>query len=155
MRLRIAVLVTVMASATAVVRVGAAGPALAVACVIGIPAAYVFSHVSRRRDDTWLKAVVAVGLLLAFANFLAAVAGLGTGNLGSVQVPLAALFLWVQILHSLHLPARRDLLFSVASSVALIALAGVLSTSLDLVPHLVVWLAAFVASLVLAHNSEL
>ncbi|MEY2567840.1 MAG: protein-glutamine gamma-glutamyltransferase [Actinomycetota bacterium] len=154
-RLRVAVLVTVMASATSVLRVGAGTPALDVACFVGIPAAYVFSHLTRHRDDAWLKLAVAAGLLVAFGQFLHAVAGLGGETLGSVQVPLAGLFLWVQILHSLHLPARKDLLFSVASSVALIALAGVLSTSLDLVPHLVVWVVAFVASLVLAHASEL
>jgi transglutaminase-like putative cysteine protease len=154
-RLRLAVLITVMASATAVVRVGAATPLLALACIVGMPAAYVFSHRTRRRNDTWLKVAVAAGLLVAFGGFLVSVAGLGADGIGSVQVPLAELFLWVQILHSFHLPARRDLLFSVASSVALIALAGVLSTSLDLVPHLLIWLGGFVASLVLAHNSEL
>ena len=154
-RLRVAVLVTVMASATAVLRVGAGNPPLAVACVVGIPVAYAFSHATRRRDDTWLKVVVACCLMAAFAGFLVTVASLGSDGIGSVQVPLAELFLWVQILHSFHLPARKDLMFSVASSVALIALAGVLSTSLDLVPHLIVWLGAFVASLVLAHHSEL
>ena len=154
-RLRVAVLVTVMASATAVLRVGAGGGFLAVACSVGLPAAYVFSHASRERDDTWLKVLVACALMVAFVGFLVAVAGLGRDGIGSVQVPLAELFLWVQILHSLHLPARRDLMFSVASSVALMALAGVLSTSLDLMPHLVIWLGAFVASLVLAHHSEL
>ena len=154
-RLRVAVLVTVMASATAVLRVGAGGPVLGVACIVGLPAAYVFSHRTRERDDTWLKVLVACALMVAFAGFLVSVTALGRDGIGSVQVPLAELFLWVQILHSLHLPARRDLMFSVASSVALIALAGVLSTSLDLVPHLVVWLGGFVASLVLAHHSEL
>lgn len=154
-RLRVAVLVSVMAAGTAVLRVGAVGPILATACIVGIPAAYAFSHLTRRRDDLWLKIVVAVGFVLALANFLAAVAGMGAEAAGSVQVPLAELFLWVQFLHSMHLPTRRDLLFSVASSVALIAIAGVLSTSLDLVPHLLVWLVAFVTSLVLAHDSEL
>jgi transglutaminase-like putative cysteine protease len=154
-RLRVAVLVTVMAGATAALRVGASNPALAIACVVGIPAAYVFSHRTRHRDDMWLKLAVAAGLLAAFGGFLAAVAGLGADGLGSVQTPLAELFLWVQILHSFHLPARRDLMFSVASSVALIAIAGVLSTSLDIVPHLIVWLGGFVTSLVLAHRSEL
>jgi transglutaminase-like putative cysteine protease len=154
-RLRVAVLVAVMASATSVLRVGAGTPLLAAACIVGIPAAYLYSYRTRDRDDVRLKAAVAVGLLVAFGQFLHSVAGLGGEVLGSVQVPLAALFLWVQVLHSLHLPARKDLLFSIASSVALIALAGVLSTSLDLVPHLIVWLVAFVASLVLAHDSEL
>jgi hypothetical protein len=154
-RLRVAVLVTVLAAATAVVRVGATTPFLTVACLAGIPVAYWYSYRSRRRDETWLKIAVAVSLLIAFANFLASAVRLGAGGLGSVQVPLAELFLWVQILHSVHLPLRRDLMFSIASSVALIALAGVLSTSLDVAPHLVVWLVAFVTSLVLAHRREL
>lgn len=154
-RLRVAVLVAVMAAATAVVRVGATGPALTAACVLGIPAAYLYSYRTRERDDTWLKVAVAVGLLLAFADFIAAVFALGTEGLGSVQVPLAELFLWVQILHSVHLPARKDLMFSIASSVALMAIAGVLSTSLDLALHLLVWAPAFVASLVLGHRNEL
>jgi transglutaminase-like putative cysteine protease len=154
-RLRVAVLVTVMAAATAVVRVGATSPLLTVACLAGVPAAYWYSYRARHRDDLWLKLVVALGLVAAFAHFLIAVAGLGTEGLGSVQVPLAELFLWVQVLHSVHLPLRRDLMFSIASSVALIALAGVLSTSLDVAPHLVVWLVAFVTSLVLAHRREL
>jgi transglutaminase-like putative cysteine protease len=153
--LRVAVAAAVLASATAVLRTGVATPVLSAACLVGIPAAYVFSHVARERDDVWLKAVVAVGLLLAFARFLAAMGGVDAASLAEAQVPLAELFLWVQVLHSLHVPARKDLMFSVASSVTLIAVAGVLSTSTGLAWHVVAWLVAFLTSLVLAHRREL
>jgi transglutaminase-like putative cysteine protease len=154
--LRVAVLVAVMASGTAVLRAGVAPPVLSAAVLVGIPAAYVFSHVTRRRDDVWLKVVVALGLLAAFGRFLVTVDdGEGAANLATAQVPLAELFLWVQILHSLHLPARRDLMFSVASSVTLIAVAGVLSTSISLGWYIAVWLVAFLTSLVIAHRREL
>ena len=153
--LRVAVLVAVMASATAVLGSGVATPVLSAAVVVGIPLAYVFSHVTRDRDDLWLKAAVALGLLVAFGRFLAAMGGVDAAGLAEAQAPLAELFLWVQILHSVHVPARKDLMFSVASSVTLVGVAGVLSTSVDLAPHLAVWLVAFVTSLLLAHRREL
>jgi transglutaminase-like putative cysteine protease len=153
--LRVAVLVAVMASGTAVLRSGVTSPVMGVACLVGIPCAYVFSHVTRHRDDAWLKGLLAAGLLLAFGRFLATMGGVDATSLAEAQVPLAELFLWVQILHSMHVPARRDLMFSVASSVTLIAVAGVLSTSLELGLHVAVWVLAFVTSLLLAHRREL
>jgi transglutaminase-like putative cysteine protease len=51
-------------------------------------------------------------------------------------------------------PARRDLLFSLLSSLVLIAVAAVLSVSAALGPNLIVWAVATVVSLVLAHRSE-
>jgi transglutaminase-like putative cysteine protease len=153
--LRVAVLIAVMASGTAVLRAGVSSPVMGAACVVGIPAAYAFSHVTRHRDDVWLKGLLAAGLLVAFGRFLATMGGVDAASLAEAQIPLAELFLWVQILHSLHVPARRDLMFSVASSVTLIAVAGVLSTSLDVGLHLAVWLVAFVTSLLLAHRREL
>jgi protein-glutamine gamma-glutamyltransferase len=153
--LRAVVLLAVMAAATAVLRQDVGGAGLTVACLVGIPGGHVLSHVGRHRDGFLLKAGLAAGLLLAFANFLASMGQLGLGSLAEVQIPLSELFLWVQVLHSLDVPARRDLLFSLASSVLLVAVAGVLSVSVALTPHLVVWAVAFVASLVLAHRSEL
>ena len=69
--------------------------------------------------------------MLAFSEFLHAATGLGAGSIDEVQIPLAELFLWVQVLHSLDVPARRDLLFSLVSSLVLMAVAGVLSISLS------------------------
>ncbi|HVE46441.1 MAG TPA: DUF3488 and transglutaminase-like domain-containing protein [Acidimicrobiales bacterium] len=152
--LRVAVLVAVMASALAVVTQGVGGPALKLA-VAGIPGAFWFSHHARYRSGFWLKIGLAIAVLLAFAWFLGSIGGVETGSLAAVQLPLAELFLWVQLLHALDVPARRDLMFSVVSSLVLMAVAGVLSISMNLVWYLIVWAVAAAASLVLAYRSEL
>lgn len=152
--LRVAVLVAVLASALAVVTQGVGGAALKLA-VAGIPGAFWFSHQARYKDGFWLKAGLAIGVLVAFASFLGSLGGVQPGSLANVQIPLAELFLWVQLLHALDVPARRDLMFSVVSSLVLMAVAGVLSISMTFLWYLVVWAVAAAASLVLAYRSEL
>lgn len=153
--LRVAVTVAVLAAGTATIRQGVGGVLLAVACVVGIPAANVFSHVTRHREGYLLKAFLALGILVAFAAFLASLRGIGAGVVSDVQVPLAELFLWTQLLHSMDVPARRDLQFSLVSSLVLTAIAGVLSLSMGFALHLVVWAVAALTALVLFHRSEL
>src|SRR4029453_8272712 len=94
------------------------------------------------------------GGVMPFSRFLQAARGGGGGSLDQMQVPLAELFLWVQLLHSLDVPGRRDLLFSLVSSLVLIAVAGLLSISLSLGLSLLAWGVAALAALVLAHRSE-
>ena len=152
--LRVAVLVAVLAASLAATAQGVGGSALRIAATVGIAAGFAYSHWARHRDGYLLKAMLAVGVLLAFGGFLQATTGMTAGAINEVQLPLAELFLWVQFFHSLDVPARRDLLFSLLSSLVLVAVAGVLSVSASLGPNLVVWGLATVVSLVLAHRSE-
>ncbi len=152
--LRVAVLVSVLAATLAATAQGVGGPALRLASTVGIAGGFAYSHWARHRNGYLLKAMLAVGVLLAFGSFLSAATGLSAGAINEVQLPLAELFLWVQFFHSLDVPARRDLLFSLLSSLVLIAVAGVLSVSASLGPNLIVWGIATVVSLVLAHRSE-
>lgn len=150
---RAAVLVAVLAAAHAVLAQGIGGPSLRVGATAGIASGFAYSHWARHRPGLALKAVLATGVVVAFAAFLQQV--LGAGEIVAVQAPLAELFLWVQLLHSMDVPARRDLLFSLVSSLVLIAVAGVLSRSANLGPDLLVWAGAALVALVLAHRSEL
>jgi protein-glutamine gamma-glutamyltransferase len=152
--LRVAVLVSVLASTLAATAQGVGGPSLRVASTLGIAAGFAYSHWARHRDGYLLKAMLAVGVLLAFGGFLQAASGMSAGAINEVQIPLAELFLWVQFFHSLDVPARRDLLFSLLSGLVLMAVAGVLSVSAALGPNLIVWGLATVVALVLAHRSE-
>ena len=152
--LRVSVLVAVEAAALATLAQGIGGPALRAAATVGIAAGFGYSHWARRRDGYLLKALLAAGVLLAFASFLSTLSGMSAGAINEVQLPLAELFLWVQFFHSLDVPARRDLLFSLLSSLVLMAVAAVLSVSPALGPNLVVWAAACLVALVLAHRSE-
>ena len=152
--LRVAVLVSVLAATLATTSQGVGGLSLRLAATVGIAAGFAYSHWARHRDGYLLKAGLAVGVLLAFGGFLSAATGLEAGAINEVQIPLAELFLWVQFFHSLDVPARRDLLFSLLSSLVLVAVAGVLSVSAALGPNLIVWGIATVVSLVLSHRSE-
>ena len=151
---RVAVLAAVMVAAGAVLAEDVGGPVLRVAVLLGIPAGFAWSHVARQREGFWLKLGLALGVLVVFGGFLRAVSGAAGGSFAEVQVPLAELFLWVQLLHSLDVPGRRDLLFSLVSSLVLIAVAGVLSISLSFGLYLLAWGVAALAALVLAHRSE-
>ncbi|HUR49549.1 MAG TPA: DUF3488 and transglutaminase-like domain-containing protein [Acidimicrobiales bacterium] len=153
--LRVAVTVAVVAAATATLRQGVGGSALAVGMLIGIPGAMLFSHLTRYREGFMLKVLLALGILAAFGRFLADVSSLGTGVASDVQIPLAELFLWTQLLHSFDVPARRDLQYSLVSSLVLIGVAGVLSITMSYGLHLVVWAIAASIALVLSHRSEL
>lgn len=153
--LRVCVLVAVQAATLATLAQGVGGPSLRLAATVGIVAGFGYSHWARRRDGYLLKALLALGVLLAFASFLSTLSGMSAGAVSELQLPLAELFLWVQFFHSLDVPARRDLLFSLLSSLVLMAVAGVLSLSSSLGPNLAVWAAASLASLVLAHRSEI
>ncbi len=152
--LRGAVLAAVLVAAGAVLAEDVGGPILRVAVLVGIPAGFVWSHVAREREGFWLKLGLALGVLVVFGGFLRAVSGAAGGSFAEVQVPLAELFLWVQLLHSLDVPGRRDLLFSLVSSLVLIAVAGVLSISLGFGLYLLAWGIAALSALVLAHRSE-
>ena len=153
--LRVAVTVAVVAAATATLRQGVGGSALAVGMMVGIPGAMLFSHLTRYREGFMLKVLLALGILAAFGRFLADVSSLGTGVASDVQIPLAELFLWTQLLHSFDVPARRDLQYSLVSSLVLIGVAGVLSITMSYGLHLVVWAIAASVALVLSHRSEL
>jgi transglutaminase-like putative cysteine protease len=154
--LRVSVLVAVLAAAAAVLNEDVGGRALQVACLVGIPGGFALSHLARHKDRFWLKVGLAVGLLVAFILFLDSVRGVvAGGSVSEIQIPLAELFLWVQVLHSMDVPARRDLLFSLVSSLTLVTAAGVLSVSLGFAPWLIVWGVAALASLVLAYRRQL
>ncbi len=147
-------LVSVLAATLATTAQGVGGLGLRVAATVGIAAGFAYSHWARHRNGYLLKAGLAAGVLLAFGGFLQAATGLSAGAINEVQLPLAELFLWVQFFHSLDVPARRDLMFSLLSGLVLMAVAGVLSVSSSLAPYLVVWALATLVSLVLAHRSE-
>jgi transglutaminase-like putative cysteine protease len=153
--IRVVVLVAVAASAWAALDETATGSVLHVMVLAGLPLGFVFSYLTRRRTGWVLKTLLTVGLLLAFAQFLRGVGQLQGQSVSDVQTPLAELFIWVQLLHAFDVPGRRDLMFSLASSAVLAAIAAVLSVSVVVAPFLVVWAVASIAGLALAHRSSL
>ena len=125
--MRVVVGAAVEVAILAVVAQGGVNGSAAILPLTLAPVGYVFSYRQRHRSNITTKVLLSVGLLAAFAAFMQSVQL--AGSVDQARVPLASLFLWVQVLHAFDVPRRRDLSFSMVSSVILMAEAGALSLS--------------------------
>jgi transglutaminase-like putative cysteine protease len=137
--LRVVVALMVEVAIAAVVSQGAVDQITAVVALVAAPIGYAFSHARRRLPSVGTKVALAAGLLLSLGAFLEAAKG--ARSFDDARAPLAALFLWVQVLHAFDVPRRRDLSYSAVSSVILMAEAGALSFGTGFLVFLVPWLA--------------
>jgi transglutaminase-like putative cysteine protease len=135
--MRIVVAAAVELGMVAVILQGATEAAVAMGALALAPVGYLFSYRRRRASSIPLKVVLAVALMAAFGRFLAQVGTLTTVD--QARVPLASLFLWVQVLHAFDVPRRRDLAFSMVSSTTLVAVGGALSLTTSYLLLLLVW----------------
>ncbi len=153
--LRGAVLSTVLVASAAVIVEGLVGPAALAAALLGIPAGFFLSHRRRHHESAVLKLGIAIALTAALYGFVGQLRSAQIVSALDVQIPLAELFLWVQFLHALHLPSRRDLMFSLAASLVMLAVAGVLSVGMTVGVFIVLWAGGALLSLFLAYRSRL
>jgi protein-glutamine gamma-glutamyltransferase len=124
--LRAWVLAAVLVGEAAVLSSGYFGWVTGVLVPILTVVAFAVSYVRRRERNVLIKVLLAFGALAALAMFFREV----LSSLYDTRVPLARLFLWVQVIHAFDLPARKDLSYSLVSALILIAVGAVLSTNL-------------------------
>src|SRR5919112_874508 len=124
--LRAWVLAAVLVGEAAVLTSGYFGAVTGVLVPFLTVVAFVVSFFRRRERNILLKVMLAFGALAALAMFFREV----LSSLYDTRVPLARLFLWVQVIHAFDLPARKDLSYSLVSGLILVAVGAVLSTSL-------------------------
>lgn len=148
---RAAVLLTVLLSVLAAVKYGAVGPEAGWVAAAGVAAGSYFSWRRRGAPNLAAKLVLTVLLLVAFGLFWSELGG----SVHDMRYPLVRLFLWLQVLHSFDLPARRDLDFSMVSSAIMMAFAGSLSVSSDFLYLLVPFFAFGLLALFLGNRSSL
>ena len=151
--LRATVLAAVMMGALALTVENAISGATGAVILVLLPFAYWVSYVRRREDNWHIKIALTVLAIFALIRFLGQLRGIAT--LDEVRFPLADLFLWVQVLHGFDLPARKDLNFSLGSSLTLMAAAGSISQNMTFGVMLLIYFASGAAALALAHRSEL
>src|SRR3989442_1420926 len=117
---RVAALLAVLI-AVAAVGVQEEFKAQAALAAVAIVVAHGVSYLRRRSPNWWMKlAIVALIFGVARDFFVVLVA-----NPYDPRIPLVRLFLWLQVLHSFDLPARKDLKYSLASAVVLMAVGAV------------------------------
>ncbi|MEO8476477.1 MAG: DUF3488 domain-containing protein, partial [Actinomycetota bacterium] len=134
---RVVVVLAVEVAIASVVAQHAVEAPVAFAALVLAPLGYLVSYRRRHRGNLALKLAITVALLAATGQFLSSVR-LAT-NVDAARLPLAALFLWVQVLHAFDVPRRRDLSFSMISSLILVAEAGALSLTTSFVWFLAPW----------------
>ncbi|HLF69780.1 MAG TPA: DUF3488 and transglutaminase-like domain-containing protein, partial [Actinomycetota bacterium] len=150
--LRVAVASAVLASMIGVIAQDIVSGPVAFLVLVLTPLGYLFSWYRRSSRNIVLKVLLAAGAVMALANFLQRL-GAAT-SVEAARAPLAEIFLYVQMLHSFDLPRRRDLHFSLASSITLIAMGGSLALSGDYVFFFVPWGVAALVALHLSYASE-
>ncbi len=113
--------------------------------------AFVVSHNRRRENNFLIKLMLAFGALAVLAMFFREV----LSSLYDTRVPLARLFMWVQVIHAFDLPARKDVSYSLVSGLILLAVGAVLSTSLWYGLFVLAFLICALGALAQIHLSEI
>lgn len=148
--LRVAVLAAVLISAWAVIAQRLFSPLTDFGVIAGILVGYVVSYLRRDKLNFVLQTLLSLGLLAFTALFLYEVSAMPYDT----RIPLAKLFLWVQVLHSFDLPRRRDLQFSLVSSLILISVAGIMAFDMFFLVYLGIYAILALVCLFLFHIRE-
>ncbi len=137
-RLRIACLGTVLVSIAACASVGEVSRLTAGVAMVLVSLGTLFSHRTRVQPPGWVKVVVAAGAIGAFAWFFHSLTS--AEIITTIDSPLGLLLICVLVVHSFHVPSRRDLLFSLAASAGLMAVAGAQAIDLGFGLAVVAWM---------------
>ncbi len=121
-RLRVACLGAVLVAIAACESVDEVSALTAGVATALVAVGMVVSYRTRVRPPAWVKLVVAAGAFGAFTWFFYSLAS--ASGVPTVDAPLSLLLVSVLVVHSFHVPSRRDLLFSLAASSGLMAVAG-------------------------------
>jgi transglutaminase-like putative cysteine protease len=149
---RIAVAVAVVAGIVALATRDVVGAGTAAATGVLAPVGFAVSWWRRRKENTLLKGVMFLAVLVAVAGMLRGVSG--AADVEDVRGPLATMFLWVQTIHAFDVPRRRDLHFSLAASTAVVALAGSVALDSSFLWYFLPWALAAAGALGLGYRSE-
>jgi len=148
--LRISVLASILIAEISILAMGYYDAAT----VIGVPAltvaGFAFSWRYRSQRNLLLKFILSL-LVIATAVFFVRELAV---SLNDTRLPLIKLLLWMQVLHSFDVPARRDLKFSLVSGLILIAAGAVLSTGMLYIIGLALFSIAAIVALIYFHISE-
>ncbi len=112
-----------------------------------VAAGFAFSYWRMGKRNWWVKVILALLCLQVGWQFLRGV----MADPFHTSIPLTILLLWLQTLHSFDVPARRDLLFSLLTSVILMAVAAAFALDMTFLLYLAAY--ALVGVQALVHNT--
>jgi transglutaminase-like putative cysteine protease len=147
-RLRVATTCAVLVAIGASVAESTLAPATAVLAAALVVAGMVFSHATRERPPWWIKVLVAIAAVAALVWFTRQLSAIAGEDITSVEDLLTGLFGAILVVHSFHVPSRRDLMFSLGSSGALMAAAAAQAVDLHFAWYALGWAALSLWTLV-------
>lgn len=148
--LRIGILCAVLISVWSVISQGFFSLETNVGVLAGVLAGYGVSYVRRKKTNYVLKFLLSIALLVVTTVFMYEISSMPYDT----RIPLAKLFLWVQVLHSFDIPSRRDLQFSLVSSLILICVAGIMALDMAFFIYLGLYALVALGCLLLFHVRE-
>jgi transglutaminase-like putative cysteine protease len=138
-RLRVACTGAVMVAIVACAAQNEISRTSAYAAVALVGVGMAFSYRTRTRPPMWVKGLVAAAAVLVLLWFFHQVSGRAVSDITTVENPLTVMFVWIQVVHSFHVPARRDLLFSLGGSAGLMAVGAAQAIDLHFGWYVLVW----------------
>lgn len=148
--LRVSVLAAIMTAEITILAMGYYDMLTVVAVPLLTLAGFAFSWRRRYHRNLLIKLVLSILVIIAAVMFVRRL----MTSFYDTRLPLIELLLWLQVLHSFDLPARKELKFSLASGVTLIAAGAVLSTGMLFFAGLAVFSLTAVVSMIYLHLSE-
>jgi protein-glutamine gamma-glutamyltransferase len=139
-RFRVACTGTVLVAIAASASVTEVSKGLAGISMLLVSVGMTFSYFTRNRPPGPVKALVAIGAVAAVAWFFHAVTATPPSDITAVEDPLTVLFIAIQVVHSFHVPARRDLMFSLGASAGLMAVGAAQAIDLSYGWYALLWL---------------
>jgi transglutaminase-like putative cysteine protease len=147
-RLRLACTGAVLVSIAACAALGEMSRPTEWIAMLLVPLGMAFSYATRARPPEWVKLAVAVGAVGALAWFFHEVSARPVTDITTVENPLTVLFVCILVVHSFHVPARRDLLFSLGASAGLMAVGAAQAIDLRYGIYALAWVACVLWALI-------
>ena len=151
--LRIATLAAVVSAALAVIINDVGGGILWALALVVIPVGALTSYLRRASTNAIVPLLLTVITIAAVVRFV--LANGSPASPGELRVPLAELLVTLEAIRSFALRSRREVRFALASSLALIAVAGALSLSMSFAAFALMWATSAALALMLAYRSEM
>lgn len=148
--LRMSVLAAILTAELGILAMGYYGSLTSVAVPLLTVAGFYTSWRRRRERNLFVKFILVILVITVAIFFFRELAG----SFYDTRLPLIKLFLWLQVMHSFDLPARRDLKFSLVSGLILVAAGAVLSISMTYIAALVLFSIAAVVAMIQFQVSE-
>jgi hypothetical protein len=127
--LRLYIFLTVTVAILALISQGAYKWAYGLPIELLVAVGYLISYHRREHSNWQLKLLLSFTLPLILVVYLNDLSHSGFDP----RIPLARLFIWLQVVHSFDLPERKDLYFSLGSGAVLMTTAAVLSNSISFI----------------------